>query len=190
MVAIVDARGRFLYIDCRFPGRCHDSAIWSRSEGASLFEDGRTAPGYRLIGDSGFRSSASIVTPFREAATRDDERKSNFNDEHSRARVVVEQAFGALKRRFPILYNVACLEPPKLHMLVVACCTVQHQYHTWSPERSAAFGAYACNSTSPTFRRGGKPVRREWGRVTVSEGATIRVDVARTALEVMDKLLG
>ncbi|KAL6738185.1 hypothetical protein Aduo_011759 [Ancylostoma duodenale] len=98
MVAIVDARGR-----------------------ARLFEDGCTAPGYRLIGDSGFRNSASIVTPFREAAARDDERKPNFDDEHSHARVVVEQAFGALKRRFPILYNVARPEPPKLQMVVVAC---------------------------------------------------------------------
>ncbi|EPB71779.1 hypothetical protein ANCCEY_09143 [Ancylostoma ceylanicum] len=43
------------------------------------------------------------------------------NDEHSHARVVVEQAFGALKRRFPILYNIARLEPPKLQMVVVAC---------------------------------------------------------------------
>ncbi|RCN45773.1 hypothetical protein ANCCAN_08223 [Ancylostoma caninum] len=120
MVAITDARGRFLYIDCRFPGRCHDSAIWTRSDGSRLFEDGHAAPGYRLLGDSGFRNSSSVVTPYRDAAARADERKAAFNLEHSHARIVVEQAFGTLKRRFPLLYNVARLEPPTLQLYIVA----------------------------------------------------------------------
>ncbi|RCN40936.1 hypothetical protein ANCCAN_13133 [Ancylostoma caninum] len=105
MVAITDARGRFLYIDCRFPGRCHDSAIWTRSDGSRLFEDGHAAPGYSLLGDSGSRNSSSVVTPYRDAAARAEERKAAFNLEHSHTRIVVEQAFGALKRRFPLLYN-------------------------------------------------------------------------------------
>ncbi|KIH55153.1 hypothetical protein ANCDUO_14695 [Ancylostoma duodenale] len=109
MVAITDARGRFLYVDCRFPARCHDSTIWSRSVGSRLFEDGRTAPGYRLLGGSGFGNSASIVTPNRDAAARHDERKENFDVELSHAQIVAEQAFGALERRFPILYNIARL---------------------------------------------------------------------------------
>ncbi|KAL6743122.1 hypothetical protein Aduo_016201 [Ancylostoma duodenale] len=109
MVAITDARGLFLYVDCRFPARCHDSAIWSRSVGSGLFEDADTAPGYHLLGGSGFGNSASIVTPNRDTAARHDERKENFDVELSHARIVAEQAFGALERGFPILYNIARL---------------------------------------------------------------------------------
>ncbi|KAL6734911.1 hypothetical protein Aduo_005399 [Ancylostoma duodenale] len=107
MIAVVDARGRFLYINCRFPGSCHDSPIWRRSEASRIFETGRATPGYRLLGDAGFANSASITTPYRTTVAQHDERKARFNLERAERRVVVEQAFGALKGRFGILENIA-----------------------------------------------------------------------------------
>ncbi|RCN38551.1 transposase, IS4 family [Ancylostoma caninum] len=121
MIAVVDARGRFLYINCRVPGSCHDSSIWRRSQASRIFESGRATPGYRLLGDAGFANSASIVTPYRRMAAERDERKARFNLEHAEGRVVVEQAFGALKRRFGILENIARIEPPKVQQVIQAC---------------------------------------------------------------------
>ncbi|CAJ0589334.1 unnamed protein product [Cylicocyclus nassatus] len=121
MIAVVDARARFMYINCGFAGRHHDSFIWQHSQAAAEFDEGRARPGYRLLGDAGFANSRSVMAPFRERATENDVRKRRFNREHAKARRVVEQAFGALKRRFCILYNITRIQPPKLQKVVKAC---------------------------------------------------------------------
>ncbi|RCN47016.1 transposase, IS4 family [Ancylostoma caninum] len=121
MVAVVDARGRFTYINCGFAGRHHDSFIWRNSQASREFEEGRARPGYRLLGDAGFANSSSVMTPYRQNAARADRRKRRFNKEHAKARNVVEKAFGALKRRFWVLHNVTRIEPPKLQKLIKAC---------------------------------------------------------------------
>lgn len=63
MVAVVDARGRFLYANSSYPGSCHDSSIWARTAAMHVFNNGSAVPGYRLLGDSGFADSIAIMTP-------------------------------------------------------------------------------------------------------------------------------
>ncbi|RCN53712.1 hypothetical protein ANCCAN_00206 [Ancylostoma caninum] len=99
VVAVVDARGRFTYINCGFAGRHHDSFIWRNSQASWEFEEGRARPGYRLLGDAGSANSSNVMTPYRQNAARADRRKRRFNKEHAKARNVVEKGFGALKRR-------------------------------------------------------------------------------------------
>ena len=124
MVAIVDARARFLYINCGFAGRHHDSFIWRHSQASIEFEEGRAQPGYRLLGDARFANSMSVMAPYRENLARTDRHKKAFNKEHAKARRIVEQAFDVLKRRFRFLHDFARLEPPKLQKAIKACVTL------------------------------------------------------------------
>ncbi|EPB68525.1 hypothetical protein ANCCEY_12379 [Ancylostoma ceylanicum] len=124
MISIVDARGRFLPINCEYPGSCHDPSIWRRSETCRIFESGQAVPGFLLIGDAGFANSVSIMTPYRRRAAQQDVRKAHFNEELTEGRVVVEQAFGALKRRFGILEYTARIEPPKVQQIILAACVI------------------------------------------------------------------
>ncbi|KHJ98414.1 transposase, IS4 family [Oesophagostomum dentatum] len=144
MVAVVDARARFLYINCGFAGRHHDSFIWRYSQASEEFEQGRAQPGYRLLGDAGFANSKSVMAPYRESSARVDRRKRNFNKEHAKARRVVEQAFSALKRRFSILHSTARLEPPKLQKAIKACVLLYNI--------GIYLGAHRGQSLSPLYR--------------------------------------
>ena len=63
---------------------------------------------YVVAGDEAYRLSSTIMTPYRKTPEME-EKKKNFNDAHKRARVVVENALGVLKMRFPcLLYESRC----------------------------------------------------------------------------------
>ena len=85
MVAVVDARGRFLYVNCGYAGRHHDSFIWRHSQASMEFEESRAQPGYRLLGDAGFANSVSVMAPYRENVSRTDRCKRVFDKEHAKA---------------------------------------------------------------------------------------------------------
>ncbi|KIH66591.1 transposase, IS4 family [Ancylostoma duodenale] len=121
MVAVVNARARSTYINCGFAGRHHDSFTWRNSSACQEFKEGRARPGYGLSGDAGFANSSGIMTPYRKGAQSARRTKKNSNKEHAKCRSVVEQAFGALKRRFWVLNNVTRIEPPKVQKLIKAC---------------------------------------------------------------------
>ena len=53
-----------------------------------------------LLGDAGYGITPFLMTPFENAQS---ELEKNFNKKHAKNRVIVEHAFGQLKRRFPIL---------------------------------------------------------------------------------------
>ncbi|KIH64198.1 hypothetical protein ANCDUO_05494 [Ancylostoma duodenale] len=110
----------YLY-NCGFAGKHHDPFIWRNSLACQEFEEGRARRGYRLSGDAGFANSSSIMTPYRRGVARADRTKKNSNKEHAKCRSVVEQAFGALKRRFWVLNNITRIEPLKMQKLIKEC---------------------------------------------------------------------
>ncbi|CAJ0601773.1 unnamed protein product [Cylicocyclus nassatus] len=81
---IVDAMARFMYINCGFAGRHHDSFIWQHSQAAAEFDEGRARRRYCLLSDAGFANPRSVMAPFRELATENDIRKRRFNREHAK----------------------------------------------------------------------------------------------------------
>ena len=106
---------RFLHISVGAPGRVHDARVLANS---GLLEC--IAPGYQILGDAAYPISASLITPYThrvELNARDTMR----NKIHSSIRMMVERAFGILKKRFQILKFVESTDLNKIKHIVLAC---------------------------------------------------------------------
>ncbi|KAL3699248.1 hypothetical protein R1sor_017270 [Riccia sorocarpa] len=111
--AIYDSNGIFLDMSTGMPGCVHDSRVVTRSRfydtamaGAVLAEPVITINrGYRvrpyILGDQGYQMLPWLVKcyPPRGLSVL----QWTFNERHIRGRLIIEQAFGQLKARFPIL---------------------------------------------------------------------------------------
>lgn len=64
------------------------------------------------------------MTPFREAAALADPAIRNYNYLHSKTRIVIEQAFGIAKRRWPIMNSIRFTPDKACH--TIACCAILH----------------------------------------------------------------
>ncbi|XP_077519844.1 uncharacterized protein LOC144129588 [Amblyomma americanum] len=106
LLALVDHRYRFLYIRVGSPGRCHDSHVYSGSKlekavNGPLFRQpraimGGTAVPPVILCDQAFPLSTNLMKPFSHRANLTDDKRL-FNYCLSKARRVVEYAFGRLK---------------------------------------------------------------------------------------------
>ncbi|KAL6737045.1 hypothetical protein Aduo_010720 [Ancylostoma duodenale] len=123
VVAVVDARGRFMNINSNFPGSVHDSTVYNMSRIHDAFTEGSVPNGFCLIGDSGFANNNEIVTPFRNPQTRS---QRKFNETHKKMRVIVECVLGDWKERFKILETTIRLEPDKAAQVVMACAVLHN----------------------------------------------------------------
>ena len=109
---IVDGTGKFIEAVAGFPGSAHDarvlrnSNIYQEAEQGNILQapridiDGNDIGPY-LVGDSAYPLTPWLIKPFPEGTNDPDEK--TFNKELSRARVVVERAFGILKGRWRVL---------------------------------------------------------------------------------------
>ncbi|XP_061174870.1 putative nuclease HARBI1 [Saccostrea echinata] len=114
-----DASFRFVNCVAKWPGSVHDSRVFRESSLARLFETG--ARNGIILGDSGYALKRYLIVPYLTPSNRAQER---FNTSLCRTRVVIEQAFGILKRRFPCLQTGLRVEPDKACAIVA--CTVLH----------------------------------------------------------------
>ncbi len=107
--AAVRFDGSFAYVLAGAEGSMNDSSILGVALGG-----GFVIPPHRYyIGDAGFGSRPGVVVPFsdvryhlqdwRNAENPPETAKELYNLRHARLRVVVERAFGQLKRRFKII---------------------------------------------------------------------------------------
>ena len=71
-----------------------------------------------LIGDDGYGLTPFLMTPYRNPTTTEEQM---FNTCHSKARVTIEQSFGQLKRRFPILRYGVRLKLDRVATCIAAC---------------------------------------------------------------------
>jgi hypothetical protein len=146
-MAIVGANYKFLAYDIGSPGRMSDSGIWNRSDLRQLFEPStdrnplKVPPphvlvsplnevdsriqliNYHLVGDDGFGLSRYLMKPYSGRGLSST--MEIFNYCLSRARQVVEVAFGILANRFRCLMNrVYCV--PKNAKLIVESSVILH----------------------------------------------------------------
>lgn len=114
---------KFLITSCvaHWPGSVHDSRIFRQSTLCTQFENGQHDG--ILLGDSGYPCKRFLMTPFLNPATAAEQR---FNDSLCRTRVLVEQTFGVLKRRFQCLHHEMATSPPQAAMYVVACVVLHN----------------------------------------------------------------
>ena len=123
VVMICDALGKILYVNPRYPASCHDSSIYTRSVVKQAFINGVVPGGYCLIGDSGFANGPDMMTPHRDS---DDLRIKAFNMHHKKSRVIIEQVFGMLKKRFKILKKTIHHKPEMAAKIIIACAVLHN----------------------------------------------------------------
>ncbi|RCN29495.1 hypothetical protein ANCCAN_24744 [Ancylostoma caninum] len=73
VLAVVNARGRSIYVNSNIPCSVHDSSVYAYSRLKEAFNAARFVLGYCFVGDSGFANGYDIITPIRNPSTRQEE---------------------------------------------------------------------------------------------------------------------
>ncbi|XP_071374677.1 putative nuclease HARBI1 [Centroberyx affinis] len=123
--AVCDHRGRFIDTYVGWPGSVHDSRVLRHSP---LYQRAvYPPPGNFLLADGGYpclQHPLPLITPYKRpvqgvAAQR-------FNAHHSRARSIIERAFGMMKTRFRAIFLQALEVKPTFVPQVITACAVLH----------------------------------------------------------------
>lgn len=81
---------------------------------------------YVFVADAAFPLRTDMINPFRQSDLTTQDRKE-YNCRVSRARRIVENAFGILASRFRIFHTEINIEPKRIESVVMACCAL-HNY--------------------------------------------------------------
>ena len=138
LLALVDADYRFLWAEVGGQGHMSDAQIYLETSLREAFEDGtinRPAPcpltddadddtpvPYFLVSDDAFALKDYCMKPFSRNTMAP--RELIFNYRLSRARRVVENAFGLLAQRFRVMLRTCELQPDNVRMLIKCCLTL------------------------------------------------------------------
>ncbi|XP_048730425.1 putative nuclease HARBI1 [Ostrea edulis] len=105
----------------KWPGSVHDSRMFKESLLCREFENGHIQG--ILLGDSGYALKKYLMTPYLNPS---DVHQERYNGAHCRTRVLIEQTFGILKRRFAGLHTELRLSPERACNAIVACCVLHN----------------------------------------------------------------
>ena len=146
LFALVDAKYRFLYVDVGAEGRASDSSLWKYSAfnkdvehpdnplgipKASLFPGYPGKLHYHFCGDDAFEMTEKLMKPYPTTKLTKEQRI--FNYRLSRARRVVENAFGILATRFRIFRREIEMEPKGASVVVLAAVALHNFLSTEAP---------------------------------------------------------
>lgn len=139
LLALVDADCKFISIDVGSYGRNSDGGIFSNSDmgkkfnnktfnvpqPAPLMEDGEPQP-YIVVGDEAFPLKPYLLCPYSRSHLGDNEPNKIFNYRLSRARRVVENAFGILAARWRCFRRYLEVQPEFVDKIVLASCCLHN----------------------------------------------------------------
>lgn len=131
LLALVDADYKFTYVDVGNYGRIGDAGVFKNSTLCTAMEKGllhlpppRCLPGrikeipFVIVGDEAFPLKPNIMKPCAARTMNKDRRMYNYR--LSRARRIVENAFGILANRFGVFKKTIALSPEKTTNIVLA----------------------------------------------------------------------
>ena len=137
LFALVDAKYKFLYYEVGAPGRVGDATIWNNSPFKAALEshslpvpDPRTTPNSNtpipslIVADSAFALSAKLMKPYSDRGSTREQRV--FNYRLSRARRIVENAFGILAARFGVYQRAMLCQPSTVKKIILATLTLHN----------------------------------------------------------------
>ena len=139
LMAVVDSNYRFLYLDVGAEGRAGDAGVFNACTLAEAINENTLGippheplPNdnlaidvpYFFIADDAFALKHWLIKPFQKRNMTRPERI--FNYRLSRARRIVENAFGILSHRFRCLLTTLQQEPPIVKDIILACCTLHN----------------------------------------------------------------
>ena len=134
---MVDANYKFIYVDVGAAGRAGDAGVFSDStlkkalttnsvdlSEASALPGISTKISHHVVGDDAFPLNMRLMKPFPYRNL--DKEKRIFNYRLSRARRVVENAFGILAHRWRVFLTTIKLSPEKVTGIIFAACCLHN----------------------------------------------------------------
>jgi len=164
LMAICDAKKRFLWCRSGVPGSTADSRAFKDSQ---WYRRQRTAgrrmlrTGVLLLADGGFALEEWLLKPYlREQLNA---ARKQYNKVLSSARALVEQAFGLLKGRWRVLHDVVSAETELVPSIMEACARLHNYLVDLNDPWDAAVDAQATHTNEvvvdvPT----GEAYKRAW----------------------------
>lgn len=101
-----------------------------------------------FVGDEAFALKDNFMKPFPQRNLTKEERV--FNYRLSRARRIVENAFGILVSRFRLLLTTINLSPEKVQRIILACCYLHNFLRRKVKDQCSDFSKYY-NSDDPEY---------------------------------------
>ncbi|XP_041366976.1 putative nuclease HARBI1 [Gigantopelta aegis] len=145
-MAHVDAEYKFMWIDIGTAGSHSDAQVFNHSElkdaidnGVIGFPNAAPLPGddknvpFFMLGDDAFALRTWMMKPYSTQNLEHDDRI--FNYRLSRARRIVENAFGILASRFRCLVPTMHQTPVTVVQIVEACVCLHNLMHMWTQVR-------------------------------------------------------
>jgi hypothetical protein len=137
LLALVDAKYRFLYVDVGCFGRISDGGVFSNSNLFAALENNslnipppssitnsNIVTPYTIVADDAFPLKKYLLKPYSQQNLIPKQRI--FNYRLSRARRVSENVFGHIVQRFRILRQPIQLEPEKVEIITMAICCLHN----------------------------------------------------------------
>lgn len=141
LLAVVDANYKFTFVDVGCNGRISDGGVFKNCSLYELLEENNLnikqkykIPGtereipYAFVADDAFPLKTYILKPYSQRNLS--QQRRIFNYRLSRARRIVENAFGILASRFRVFLQPIALDPRKVESIVLACCTLHNFLRT------------------------------------------------------------
>lgn len=128
MQAIANADMMFIDIHCGEPGSLHENQVLRRSKiyKNTIKNEKLVFPNNTfIIGDSAYRAKEWLVTPFKDNGNLSSQ-EIRFNSMHSLARIVVENTFKLLKKRFRRFQYFTEGNLSFINKLVVSSCILHN----------------------------------------------------------------
>ncbi|CAI5687591.1 unnamed protein product [Oreochromis niloticus] len=123
--AVCDHRGRFIDTYVGWPGPVHDSRVLRHSPLYS--QSVYPPPGHFILADEGYpclQRPLPLITPYKRPVQGVGAQR--FNSHHSRARSIIEHAFGMMKNRFRAIFLQALEVHHTFVPHVITACAVLH----------------------------------------------------------------
>lgn len=148
----------FSYVIAGAEGSINDASLCAQAFARSFHIPG----GRYSVADAGFRYRDDMVLPFPNvryhlqdwcnAEVPPETKKELYNLRHARLRVVVEQAFGILKRRFKIVRNVGAEYDIDTQIDIVYIVTALHNFIIFRGEEPRFECPIGVNSSASSQR--------------------------------------
>lgn len=124
MQGMVDARKRFLDVFTGVPSKIHDARVFKLSPISKRLE--HICGGiFHVLGDGAYELREWLLKPYREYELNSRARR-RYNKKFCATRVVVENAFGMLKKRFIQLIRLFMWDVDRISKFIVSCCVLHN----------------------------------------------------------------
>lgn len=162
-MALADANYKFVYIDVGCKGRISDGGVYNRStlhialeQNTLNIPNARCLPGsnttapFVILADDAFALKTYLIKPFN--FRNQDLHERVFNYRLSRARRMVESAFGLMASRFRLLRTTIDISEQNVKICVLAICALHNFLMT--KNSTEYLNSYRKNGQSEIFDDG------------------------------------